>query len=136
MIVEGGPDLLAAFHLAWCAGVESQIAPVAVLGARNEIPDDALPHFAGKRVRIFPDNDKEGQDAKERWAAQLLAAGADVDSYSFAGLLRADGAPVKDLATSRMFTLINGRKSVRQSSKPLPSPQEHEIENRNISEAA
>jgi hypothetical protein len=96
-LVEGAPDLLAAFHLAWCAGVENLVAPVAMLGASLSIPDDALPYFAGKRVRIFPDNDEEGQDAEARWSAPLLAAGADVDGFSFAGLLRADGGPVKDL---------------------------------------
>ena len=60
-LVEGGPDLLAAFHLAWCAGVEGQVAPVAILGASNAIPDDALRYFAGKRVRIFQHDDRGGQ---------------------------------------------------------------------------
>ncbi len=68
-----------------------------MLGASLSILDDALPYFAGKRVRIFPDNDQEGQDAGAKWAAQLLSAGADVDGFSFAGLLQANGAPVKDL---------------------------------------
>ena len=68
-----------------------------MFGAALSILDDALHYFAGKRVRIFPDNDQDGQEAEARWAAQLLAAGADVDGFSFAGLLRADSAPVKDL---------------------------------------
>ena len=93
-LVEGGPDLLAALHLAWCAGVEGQVAPVAILGASNAIPDDALRYFAGKRVRIFQHDDAAGRDAGALWAAQLIAAGVDVDGYSFAELSRADGHTV------------------------------------------
>jgi hypothetical protein len=96
-LVEGGPDLLAAFHLAWCLGVESQIAPVAMLGASNRIPEDALQHFAGKRVRIFQHDDQPGRDAGAVWAAQLTAVGVEVDGFDFGGLLRADGEAVKDL---------------------------------------
>jgi hypothetical protein len=96
-LVEGGPDLLAALHLIWCAGVEDQVAPVAILGASNSIPQDALPHFAGKRVRLFPHDDEAGRDAGARWAAQLVTADVDVDGFSFTGLMRVDDMPVKDL---------------------------------------
>ena len=87
----------AAFHLAWCAGVENLVAPVAMLGAGLSICDDALRHFAGKRVRVFPHDDEAGRNAGALWAAQLIAAGVEVDGYSFAGLSRADGHSVKDL---------------------------------------
>ncbi len=96
-LVEGGPDLLAALHLSWIAGAEARIAPVAILGASLSLPAEALPDFAGKRVRLFPDADKAGQTAGARWAAQLLAAGVNVDGYCFGELARADGEPVKDL---------------------------------------
>ena len=96
-LVEGSADLIAAFHLAWCAGVEGQVAPVAILGASNALPEDTFPYFAGKRVRIFPHGDEAGIYAGARWAAQLLAAGVDVDGYSFTGLPRADAGAVKDL---------------------------------------
>jgi len=42
-------------------------------------------------------HDEEGSDAGARWAAQLIAAGVEVDGFSFAGLMRADGLPVNDL---------------------------------------
>ena len=98
-LVEGGPDLLAAFHFLWLAGRGDSIAPVAILGAQNRILKDALPYFQGKTVRIFEHNDADGTGpaAARRWAAQLMAAGALVDGFSFAGLTQADGSPVNDL---------------------------------------
>jgi hypothetical protein len=96
-LVEGGPDLLAAFHLAWCAGVEDLVAAIAMLGASNRIPEDALRRFAGKRVRIFQHDDDAGRNAGALWAAQLMAEGVDVDGYSFAGLSRVNGSSVNDL---------------------------------------
>ena len=78
-------------------GVEDRIAVVAMLGAANAIPDDALPYLVGKRVRIFQHDDEAGRNAGVLWAAQLTAAGAEVDGYSFGGLKRADGGAVKDL---------------------------------------
>lgn len=96
-IVEGEGEILAAFHLAWCAGVESCVAVVGMLGSGDRISDEALPLFAGKRVRIFEDNDAAGERAAMRWAEKLLAADAMVDSFSFGGLIRVDGHPMKDM---------------------------------------
>lgn len=95
-LVEGGPDLLAAFHFILEAG-RADVAPVAMLGAGMRIDDDALPIFSGKRVRIFTHADDAGAKAAARWAAQLEAAGAEVDAFAFAGMTAADGTPVKDL---------------------------------------
>lgn len=96
-LVEGGPDLLAACQFLWCEDREHDCAPVAMLGGSAAIHADALPLFAGKRVRIFPHVDPTGDNAALRWAEQLTAAGAAVDAFNFAGLRRSDGAPVKDL---------------------------------------
>jgi hypothetical protein len=94
-IVEGGPDLLAAFHFAFCEDRED-VAPVAMLGAGQRIPEDALPLLAGKIIRLFPHTDNAGQEAAARWTRQLETVGADVDAFDFAGLHQTDGAPVGD----------------------------------------
>jgi hypothetical protein len=68
-----------------------------MLGGCARIHADALPMFAGKRVRIFQHVDDTGENAANRWTEQLAEARADVDAFSLAGLRRTDGAPVKDL---------------------------------------
>lgn len=69
----------------------------------QRIHADALPLFAGKRVRIFGHDDEAGRGAVARWAAQLASVGADVDGFSFAGLVQVDGKPVKDLNDSLLM---------------------------------
>lgn len=96
-LVEGGGDLLAAFHFAWCESREDEIAPVAMLGASNSIPVEVLPFFKKKRVRIFPHLDEAGQKAAQRWTSQLEEIGVIVDCFDFRNILRIDGKPVKDL---------------------------------------
>ena len=61
------------------------------------ILSECLPAFAGKRVRIFVHDDAEGFTAAQRWAQQLRGVAARVDGFTFDGLTRIDGLPVKDL---------------------------------------
>jgi hypothetical protein len=96
-LCEGGPDLLAAFAFLIAEGRERDVAPVTMLGGCARIHADALPMFAGKRVRIFAHLDETGDKAANRWAEQLADAGATVDAFSLAGLRRSDGEPIKDL---------------------------------------
>jgi len=96
-LVEGSPDMLAAHHFAWAESMQDRVAAVAMLGASLAIPDDALPLFAGKRVRIFPHLDEAGQDAAVRWEGQLVDAGAEVDCFCLTGIRTADGSAVNDL---------------------------------------
>ena len=98
-LLEGGADLLAAFHFMYNEGRLEDVAPVAMLGAGMKIPAAALPYFKGKRVRIFPDIDEKGQGqaAGRRWAKQLRGVGGKVDGFSFEGLIQTRGAPVGDL---------------------------------------
>lgn len=97
VLVEGAPDLLAAHHYIVEEVREEDVAAVAMLGATNIIPDEALRLLAGKRIRIFPHVDKAGADAALRWTGQLEGADCKVDAFRFDGLRRADGAAVKDL---------------------------------------
>ena len=108
-LCEGGPDFLAAHYLAlWEQAThhtkrDAQCSPVAMLGASQRIHADALPLFAGKRVRIFGHDDEAGKAAVELWARQLAAVGAEVDAFKFAGLRQVNGEPVKDLNDSLLM---------------------------------
>ncbi len=98
LLVEGGPDLLAACHFIAETNRELDLAPVAMLGAGNRLPVNALALFRGKRVRIYPDADPSGEEAAARWASQLVGAGAGpVDVFGFRGLSLPSGQTVKDL---------------------------------------
>lgn len=96
-LVEGGPDLLAVLHFAIEQSAAASVAPVCMASSGISFPGETLPHFEGKRARIFFDADKAGGAAFGRWASQLKEAGALVDGFDFDGLTRADGGAVKDL---------------------------------------
>jgi hypothetical protein len=95
-LCEGGPDTIAAHHF-MLAESRQDCAAVGVLGASQRIHAEALPMFAHKRVRIFGHDDGAGRDAVALWANQLASVGADVDAYTFTGLLKDDGDQVSDL---------------------------------------
>ena len=86
-LCEGGPDVLAACSCIAELGLES-VGVVGMMGALSHIPREALPHFAGKRVRIFVHNDEAGNRAALRWASQLREAGAVVDGFAFDDIRR------------------------------------------------
>ncbi len=102
-LCEGGPDFLAAHYLSlWeqashFTKTDVACAPVGMLGASLRIHADALPLFAGKRVRLFGHGDPAGREAVTRWARELEPHASEVDAFDFGGLVRADGAPAKDL---------------------------------------
>ena len=97
LLVEGGPDLLAAAHFAWCEGRDKETAIVAVMGASHRLKSYSLTILAGKRIRIFSHNDRSGIAFTKRWAKQLKNVGSIVDAVSFDGLIQTDGAEVSDL---------------------------------------
>jgi hypothetical protein len=75
VLVEGGPDLLAAYCiLASFPGETPDVHPVAMLGANASISDEALALMAGRPVVILCHGDKAGRDAAQRWRDQLVAA--------------------------------------------------------------
>lgn len=97
VLCEGAPDFLAGLHLIWRARKAIEWCPVAILGASNSIPPQALAVLAGKRVRICPHTDSAGQRAAARWTAQLVSVGCRVDCFRFDGLTKANDEPVADL---------------------------------------
>ncbi|MDB4681249.1 CHC2 zinc finger domain-containing protein [bacterium] len=97
LLVEGGPDLLAAAHFIYCENRESEAAPAAILGAGHRLKQEALIALAGKTIRIFSHADKSGYSSTKRWADQLRSVDAKVDAVSFKGLRKTDESPVGDL---------------------------------------
>lgn len=100
VMVEGAPDLLAACHFIAAENKVESVAPVAVLGASNHHLDpEALGHFRGKSVCIYPHVDPAGRRAVCEWAKALQVAGAArVAAFDLSGLTLRDGTPGKDLA--------------------------------------
>ncbi len=101
MLVEGGPDYLAALHFAVLMN-EPNVLPIAMLGrqaGQGGIDSHALKLLRGRRVRIYPhlDADGGGLRSAKSWASQLRNCGCNVDFYDFQHLRRSDGTQVKDL---------------------------------------
>ncbi|MGJ8723663.1 MAG: CHC2 zinc finger domain-containing protein [Roseibacillus sp.] len=94
LLVEGGPDYLAAFDF-MAQSKAGNFQPVAILGKSNRIAKEALEVMAGRRVRIFPHTD--GMEAAQVWFEQLASVDCRVDGFRFDGLTRKDGKPVSDL---------------------------------------
>lgn len=92
MMVEGGPDMLTAYHFlaSWwkISGryASPEFTPVAMLGSSNRICEEALPYFETKRVRILRHNDEAGLRAAAQWTEQLTLAGAAVETCSLNAL--------------------------------------------------
>ncbi len=86
IMVEGGPDILAAFHFLLLAGRHLDVTVVAMLGASNGIHPDAIGLFCSKHVRIVPHLDAVGADAAIRWRRQLVLGGANVGVVPIATL--------------------------------------------------
>lgn len=110
ILVEGGADMLAAYHFLHRFKRLNEVGVVCMLGASARIAEAALPFFKHKRVRIICDNDEEqekryeqadgkervirtrpGSDAAARWTEQLTEAGACVKTYFLGDVLDEDG---------------------------------------------
>jgi len=86
LLVEGGPDGLAASAAIMEEKRWQDAAVVVMASSSPAIHPKALPHFDGKRVRIFADDGHAGEQASQKWQGQLIQAGADVDIFSFANV--------------------------------------------------
>jgi hypothetical protein len=76
LLVEGGPDYLAACDLLMAA--ERDFLPVAMLGASSAIDEEAIPFFKGQKVLVLGHPDDAGEEAAKKWGTQLKRAGANV----------------------------------------------------------
>lgn len=98
LVVEGGPDLLAAIELLSVFGMLGQVAPVAMLGASCNVSDAALAIVDvgaanhARRVRVCPHADEAGAKSVQRWKQLLTGANCRVAEFRLPSL---DG--VKDL---------------------------------------
>lgn len=97
--VEGAPDVVAGHHFVAAEGKQDRVAVVGVLGAANRrLAPEALNHFAGKTVLMFPHADGAGQQAARAWAEQLHQAGVhQIAAFDLRGLIMTGGGEGKDL---------------------------------------
>jgi hypothetical protein len=105
-LVEGVPDFLSAHLRVVEEGASERVAVVGMLSASPAICAEALPHFEGKRVRIFPHLDPAGMKGARCWQKQLVAAGAaQIDIFDFSGLVAPDGTPIGDFCDLTKFKI-------------------------------
>ena len=70
---------------------------MAMLGSSGAIDPEALPHFKGKKVRIFVHADEAGKKAAVRWEEQIKPHANEVSYIAFDGLKQVNGESVSDL---------------------------------------
>jgi hypothetical protein len=111
-LVEGMPDFLAMHQFIIEEGLSGKVAPVAMLTSSCDIAPEALPHFAGKSVRIFPHLDISGIEAAGRWHKQLMDAGAKtVDFFTFHAFEIEAGSELNDLCDFNRYRVMAGLKT-------------------------
>lgn len=97
LIVEGGPDFLAANFLISQTRKEELYGVIGMLGAHQILTSKQVELLRGKRVRIFPHMDEAGLKGAKNWQSALLLEGVDSDIYDFDSITRDDGQLVTDL---------------------------------------
>ena len=97
-LVAGSVEFLTLHQYVVRENAQDRVAPVAMLSSARLICPDALEHFKGKHVRIYPSQDKTGIEARDKWGNQLHAAGArKIEFFNFSAFQSIDGHAVKDL---------------------------------------
>jgi hypothetical protein len=97
ILCEGSSDFLAAHYLADLEGVSDWVSIVSMMGAGMRISEDRLSEFSGRRVLAFPDYDRAGISGMIQWERQLAGVVPSFSVFDYAGLLRDDSIPIKDL---------------------------------------
>jgi len=96
VLVEGGPDLLAAYCLLAAIPMsEGDVQPVAMLGAETRIGDEALSVISGRRVIVIAQGNNAGKEASRVWSGQLAAVGCRVQLRDLP-----DGQDLNDFVTA------------------------------------
>jgi hypothetical protein len=96
VVVEGGPDLLAAFALlAIIPTSQGDVQPVAMLGSSASISKDALSMVRGRQAIILAHGDEAGKQAANRWSNQLAAADCRIQLRNLS-----DGLDLNDLVAA------------------------------------
>jgi hypothetical protein len=99
VLLEGGPDYLAAWHFILRANRED-ILPITLLGrAIHGVHPDALGLLAGKKLKFFPHVDPDGGGLRmvTLLSHQLRSVGCRPTYFDLEGLRAMDGGPIKDL---------------------------------------
>ena len=81
VLLEGGPDVLAAYAAIHRLGLLDTVAVCGMLGASMRPPYGALATLSGRRVRILQHNDEAGEVAADAWARLIHNAGGTVDIW-------------------------------------------------------
>jgi len=96
-LAEGLPDFLALHQYVVDEGAEGRVGPVAMLSSACLISPEAVHHFRGKHVRIYPHVDDAGIKGAGRWQQQLKQAGARKVDFFNLSVFSNQGSSVKDL---------------------------------------
>ncbi len=129
LLVEGGPDYLAALHFAVTLD-QWDVLPVAMLGrGTTTIDPEAVELMRGCRVRVYAHRDADGGGlaSARAWASQLASqGGCEVDIYQFDDeLQRTDGRPVTDLNDCTHGLTPESQEILRRTLIPGPPAQDH-----------
>jgi len=81
VLVEGGPDVLAAYAAIHKLGLLDVVAVCGILGAGLKLPAVSAATLRNRKTRILQHNDKAGDEAADRWAQQIWDAGGKVDIW-------------------------------------------------------
>lgn len=81
VLVEGGPDVLAAYAAIHKLGLLDVVAVCGILGAGLKLPASSAATLRNRKTRILQHNDKAGEEAANRWAQQIWNVGGKVDIW-------------------------------------------------------
>jgi len=101
VLVEGGPDLLAAYAALGSLPMSASDAqPIGMMG-QAQISGDALRLMCRRKVLIFAHRDSAGRKAAERWASQLQSAFCTVSIRELTG-----GADLNEAVTAHGLAAV------------------------------